>query len=267
MSFVHAQIVIQVSDRKLTYITPTAPGAPEPSDANKSILFNDKAIFGFTGLAKLEGQPTDLWLAGILAGAGDDVIRAMNLVREALTRAYPRRHSHVPHTVMATGFRDDDGSLQPFNVLISNDFDGQRWHNKGTSTEFTGSWQACEPRQIIVGQAPGWISPSRLTRLARIIGRGLDRGLSIQTVVQLLSREIRDVAAGHVEVGADLMVSSLPVPVSVPVAGRTLSVVNDSVSSGMPAFYYLPAVGGPVSFGPTIVMRGAIFSNMEIRQP
>jgi len=63
LSAVIPDFAIQVSDRRITSLL---TGEIMDSMTNKAVVFGNRMVFCYTGLAELEGQPTDRWLADAL---------------------------------------------------------------------------------------------------------------------------------------------------------------------------------------------------------
>jgi len=71
LSCLTERFVLQVSDRRLTNVV---GGRAVPGEFNKAVGFTNKVTFAYTGLAEIDGEDTDEWLANALA-SGDDETR------------------------------------------------------------------------------------------------------------------------------------------------------------------------------------------------
>ena len=248
--------ILQVSDRQLTDIHPvTGVRSPARAPATKSVVFENRALFGYTGLSKLEGKRTDLWIADVIAEVHDgDVMRAIELVRVALDRAFRRFRVSTPihHAVVVSGYRPcANGLLQAFNALIANSPDER---NPGRT--FSVEVYDVPPGRMALTQAPLWLSDDGYTALTRSLGRAGERGSTMSAATDLLVRAIRDVAEKRMEVGADLISVSMPAP-------RDLDLGKVWAGRGRPeadgaTYEYFSSGQDPTHFGPTMVMNGIV---------
>lgn len=252
--------ILQVSDRQLTSIDEvTGVRTSVKAPATKSVVFENRAIFGYTGLSKLEGRRTDLWIADIISEVRDgDIMRAMELVRVSLERAFRpfRVRSPVYHAVLVSGFRPlGDGGLQAFNASIANSPDER---NPGRT--FLGEIYDVPPGQMTLTQRPGWLTENAFTALNRSLGRAGEHGNTMSAGTDLLVRAIRDVAADHMEVGADLISVSMPAPRDAAL-GEVWAGLGRPEGPGVRYEYFSPDQDS-THFGPTMVMNGMIFRDV-----
>jgi len=115
----------QVSDRRLTDLH----GKIFDDQRNKAVIVNGRLVFSYTGLAHIDGQRTDLWLAKAIAEcATSDMSAVANHVRDKATVALSKIHcpsQFKRHAFRGTGwFRlKDEGWLSPGLITIHNSFD------------------------------------------------------------------------------------------------------------------------------------------------
>ena len=113
-----------------------------PAPATKSVVFENMAIFGYTGLSILER----------------DVMHAIELGQVGLERAF--RRSMVPdpvpyQAVLVSGFRiTNEGPFEPFNAKIANSRD-----ERSPTRKFAVEVFDVPPGQMTLTQAPRWIRP------------------------------------------------------------------------------------------------------------
>jgi hypothetical protein len=250
------QRALQVSGRRLTAIHPiTNERSVVPDPATRSVVFENRAIFGYTGLSIVERSRTDVWIAETIAQARDgDVMRAIELVRLGLQRAF--RPFMIPdpvpyQAVLVSGFRIVDGVFRAFNALIANSMN-ERLPRRTFAIEMLDA-----PRgRMALTQAPRWIKPQAFTALNQTLERAAARDEMFAGGADILARSIRDVAARHVEVGADLVVTSIPIPTDSYV--RQASEGRGPIEAGR-TFEYLSPNRGPTRFDPTMVLNGIIY--------
>ena len=249
--------VLLVSDRQLTDIDPvTKEHTPHPNPATKSVMFENRAIFGYTGYSILEGLSADLWIAETISQVHDgNIMRALALICDGLNRSFrPFRPSDdiCYHAVLASGFRPlADGSWQAFNASIANARIGQR-----PSRTFTVEVYDVPPGRMALTQEPILIKDEAFTTLNRDLGRGGERGVTFTGGTEMLVGAIRTVAKKHAEVGVDLIAASIPVPSSVRLGESYIGLGEPDNAGG--SFEYLSPGQVKTHFLPTLVMNGMI---------
>ena len=258
LNWAQADIVLQVSDRQLTLAEAGRPDDYNFPPANKSVLFNSRAILGFTGRSQVEGEPADVWIANRLATVGDDMDAAVRLLREELNRAFRRRdHAGAMFGIAISGFYYDNDALLPFQGIISNRIN-DNWEPP-YSREFTCHISQVPAEYSSLQQAPFWLTVRQIEELHRsCVGRDSNQ---IQ-VASRLAHAIRNV--GHRRVGQDLMLSALPIAAAYNV--DTYSLSDGMPNSGNPTFAYLSRTGESVMYVPTIVMAGQVISDMRLQR-
>src|SRR5262249_8755533 len=114
----------QVSDRRLT--DPDRPGKICEEEADKADLLNGRGIFSYTGLATIEGQRTDEWLAHAIAdGPTEDMASVAQRVSDKATAAFRRLRlpaRYKRHAFRGTGwFRlKNENWLSPGLITVHN---------------------------------------------------------------------------------------------------------------------------------------------------
>jgi hypothetical protein len=119
-------------------------------------------LFGFTGVARIAGEPTGRWIARHIAPVGDDFAAAIRLLEASLNRAF-RKPAQAGRllAVVASGFIYDDDILRPFQAIISNGLDEP--YSDSVAGEFAqSSISTVEPGQVLLWQAPMRIPDSKL---------------------------------------------------------------------------------------------------------
>ena len=250
--------VLQVSDRQLTRIHPiTNARSSVPEPATKTVVFENRAIFGYTGLSVLERKPADLWIADTISVVADgNVMQAIAEVAARLNRAF--RPFRVPdpvpyHAVIASGFRELPGeAFQSFNALIANSPNEQQRPRRTFEVEIFDA----PAGGMAVTQAPVWLPDRELSHLIRSLERAGRGGATFNTATDIFVRTIRDVAREHMEVGADLIAASLPAPANKTLGGAYMGLGRPQSAGG--SFEYLSESGSGFHFAPTLVMNGVI---------
>ncbi|WP_328532968.1 hypothetical protein OG836_22485 [Micromonospora zamorensis] len=259
-------VVVQVSDRRISLLHPNGSTELRDDVTNKAVLYENRATLTFTGLAELEDETTDLWIARRLADTPNlnDGLEKLTNDLTALFRRRPYRgHSH---SIVMTGWkRNGPVEPTPFSGLVSNQFEVGKGWRASPSADFDWFVTMARPELPTLVFAPDLVPKSSARALYRQLLRVKSRGLNIANAVGLIAQEIRSVAGYRPTVGRELMVSILPksaVPLG-PVS--ELSVMSGHVNPDVPTFYSLSASGDQVAYGPTLVMNGMIISGYQAR--
>lgn len=215
LSCITDQFVVQVSDRCLSDLW---TGRPVEQEANKAVFLSNRVVFGFTGLAEIEGKPADIWLRDVLV-PHESVGHGVQLVVDEATRAFASMRS--PRASKRQAFvgvgwaRFDEASdgLLPFGVIISNAFSDRGWLSEAQS-EFVGDVKFLQRGGGCVWTDVGGLPGRRKADLNRMVRRIVDRRLSAAAMADLFIRETRTMADLDRRIGRGLMVSSIPRAVS-----------------------------------------------------
>ena len=118
--------VFQVSDRRLT---DAYGGTVVDDQSNKAVVVDGRIVFGYTGLAIINGQRTDQWLAQVIAdGPTQDMSAVANRIRDKATAAFSRLRCPTilkRHAFRGTGwFRlKNEDEPSPGLITVHNLFD------------------------------------------------------------------------------------------------------------------------------------------------
>lgn len=261
-----SSVVVQVSDRRISLLH--SDGSIELRDdlTNKAVLYENRATLAFTGLAKLENETTDLWIAQRLAST-PNLNDGLEKLTSDLTTLFRRRpYRGQPHSIVITGWKRN-GPDEPtaFSGLVSNQFEiGKGWRHT-PSTEFDWFVQMVQPDLPTLVFAPDLVPRRAAKSLYRKLLRVKSRGLNIANAVGLIADEIRSISEYRPTVGPELMVSVLPRSAVPRGLVAEMSVMSGRITPDMPTFYSLTATGDQVHYGPTIVMNGMIMSGFQAR--
>jgi hypothetical protein len=126
LSFLTDSHVFQISDRLISARHANGRFVPQKDEQNKAVVWQRRAIFSHTGLAKLHGVPVSLWLArALLAANTDSLSAACEAVRVAATDAFwrlPLPAEDKRTSFIVVGFTNPNGAGQwgPIGIEISN---------------------------------------------------------------------------------------------------------------------------------------------------
>jgi len=116
--------IVQVSDMRLT----NAAWKVVDEMTAKTVVYEGRALWAFTGPACMDKQPTAVWLANLLADNGpDEIVEAIRTSADSILRRYPPRAR--PFAVVAAGWEGTSDALWPHYRQIANfDFGtGELW--------------------------------------------------------------------------------------------------------------------------------------------
>jgi hypothetical protein len=211
LSCVTDEFVVQVSDRCLSDLR---TGRPIEQEANKAVFLSNRVVFGFTGLAEIEGKPADIWLRNVLAPY-ESVGHGVQLVVDEATRAFA--DMRVPRASKRQAFvgvgwaRFDEAidRLSPFGVVISNAYSDAGWLSEARP-EFVGDVRFLPSPGGSVWTDLGGLPVRRKADLHRMVRRVVDRRLTAAGIADLFIRETRAMADLDQRIGRGLMISSIP---------------------------------------------------------
>lgn len=271
--------IVQASDRRLIELP---SGRLVQDNRNKAVQLGANMAIGFTGLAEIEGLPTDEWMLEVLGGSLDaegDRFKTLLALRDRATEAFGRIRlpaAYKRHAFQVVGWGQFPGeeAIEPFTYLISN-FAGP------------GCWlEEAKPGFELNRQRPGTSTLALYSagqkmgfdRLARDLVHALERGAGPAAGARLLAEAVRDVAETNPAVGTAVLVSVLPKPnpdrpptmqsrAAIPPLGpqSRSEYFASAVSDSEPSYVYVPADLGspPVAFGPALVSAGMQMKGVE----
>jgi hypothetical protein len=219
LSCLTSEYVVQVSDRRLTFVLPPEKRGQISSDhTNKAINVNGRTIFGFTGLAEIGGQRADQWFADQLARRAQlPFLQAISQTAEELTteiRRIPRQHKALTrHAYVGVGWAtaDNEPGIRAAIIEISNFLSPAGEALSTIEDQFSIHIRVLQPNQsLLVSSAGASVNPSIMSELRSNLIRCLKAGTGPDPIARLLAEAIWKVAHGEPTVGTNLMVSSLP---------------------------------------------------------
>jgi hypothetical protein len=280
LTLVAPRYVVQVSDRLVTLAT---DGAAYDARANKSIVLGLRDALmtvSYSGLAYIEGHPTDEWMASKMTGATisprgftgpgpqrvPDIGRAMYVLSDDLKMLYrtlPERN-RARWYALAAGFQ---GSRRGKRAIA------YEMQNRSPNEPGVFEWWPATPRPTVEGQIYFFQNPNVLTdeefNRVRSRIREIDRD-DFDGAESALVEAVRSVAERSPLVGEDCM-SIVIAPQRNPVRCRYLPARKERASStegvfkaepGAPTHspHGIPLVpeGAPVGYSPLIVARRSV---------
>jgi len=264
----------QVSDRRLT---DPERGTVVDDETNKAVVVNGRVVFSYTGLATIEGQPTDEWLARAIAdGPTEDLAAVARRIADRATEAfrwlnYESRFKR--HAFRGTGwFRlKNEDSYSPGLITVHNAFDHKTgcWLPQPLNEFKVASYFPSKlPGDCLirnVGMTPTAHERSAIVRLVRKCASHpkattlavLD---AIVMAVQWLSKHRR-----YKTIGSSFMAICLPRSCVEKFDGTGgFIMLAGKPEDSAPSFYYVPAEGAaPIFFGPIFVAGQTILTGFQ----
>jgi hypothetical protein len=249
-------LVVQVSDRSLSQ-----KGVPLAETRTKTVVWGP-LMFGMSGLAEIEGERSDMWLAARLSeisvGAPDPLERLTTKATQAFSqvRLDWRRHAFV-----AAGWRRG----RPVLATISNCLDAQGGQLARAERVFTLRTYQLPETAVFETYAIGAAIPENSTTELKRLGRRVAERTNMMrggagAVVRLLVDRVRRIANVEPTVGDSLMVGVYPRGAP-PVTSLSFPPRENEA-----AFFYLPSPGHntPMFYMPALATPGMAVAGGEI---
>lgn len=263
--------VVQVSDRKLTWLTGPEAGKEADDGQNKALVVCNRFTLAYTGLAQIANQKTDEWALEIAASVNPaSAQRISQRIAEEATREFRKlkiKRTARRHAFLISGwarFNRRDAPFSSFVSSISNAVDDNwKWLQEPEDI-FRIRTVPLGSRSFLlaaVGRPLRAVVLNRLIRQSRAYSRR-DRGP--EAYIQLLAKAIRDTAISDRYVGRNLMAVSLPrgaldnepelsIPLTFP------------MPSDKPFALYLPDKAVPIWYAPNYTCGGVSIKEGWVR--
>lgn len=270
--YVSDEFAMLVCDRRFTH----PDGRLGDDDGNKVVIYNRCHCFAYTGLTGINGKPTDIWLADVLATLRIAPLRpAIIKVRTEATEAF--RRMSLPATLKRHAFVGVGWCrLQPMNLkhpvmfLVSNFHGHDGMPLPEAEDEFSGWVNVLPPHRPFrwagIGQPISGELVAAATRLLRWMAQ---RRMSANAVWKVTSSVISQTARHNPAVGHGLL------GVCIPLASLTkpdfrMTAPLDGVARFDPSeVSFLDILARNPKFvlhGPTVVDSGLISHGLKIIQ-
>jgi hypothetical protein len=264
----------QVSDR---WLTDPERGAVVDDQTNKAVVVNGRVVFSYTGLARIEGQRTDEWLARAIAdGPTEDMAAVARRVADKATVAFRRLNCESRfkrHAFRGTGwFRlKNEDWFSPGLITVHNAFDHNtgHWLSQPLNEFKVASYfpsklpGGCFIRNVgVTATAEERSAVMRLVRKCANHPKATKRAVldALVMAVQWLSKH-----RNYKTIGPSLMAICLPRSCVEKLDGTGAFVMfTGKPEDSAPTFLYVPAKGTtPISFGPIFVGGQIILTGFQ----
>jgi hypothetical protein len=262
--------VYQVSDRRLT--RPWNANAIVDDESNKNV-FLGRFSFGYTGLAFLGQERTDLWLARVISeGPVLDMAVVAERIRVKATAAFlPLPRISRRHAFQGVGWLRLKGEqhLSPGLITVHNGIDEQTgsWLREAlpefrTSVQFPSSF----PGGCILNSVGVTPTPQEKDAIVRLVRKCVKHRRSTPAaVVKSLIISVRWLNGRHPRIGNSILALSIPKQ-SVDTWEQTGSSLllaappNDSTAT----FTYASPQGSLRWYGPHVVSEGVVLTDVQV---
>ena len=274
LSCITRDFIVQVSDRRLTWLNGPNSGSVADDERNKAVVVCNRLVFAYSGLAEIGSLRTDDWLLEVIRRAtvkSYNVRAVVSAIATEATDAFRRlvlsRHLKR-HAFVAAGWVKlaREAPLVPVIVSISNAVD-DRWR-----------WQRVASDQFIVLHAllrPSGRAELRCTgqhleelkakRLRRQIDRCIEHNAGPGACVEILAKAIRDAARTRDTIGANLLAVSLPIAATAHEPSLSMPVRSSFASDAVTSVYLAAGDEIGVLYGPHYTCGGFSYSDIELR--
>jgi hypothetical protein len=272
--------IVQVSDRRFTFVNPDGSVQRRDDESNKMVLFCGRIMFGFTGRGDLGMErQTDMWLANrigeIDAAQGEpSQLGLLSGIAKKLTDLFKkRRYRGHRHAFVAAAWarmqpaapsqpaRPDE--MTPYLAYISNfhNANGDELGTVSASFEvFVRPLSNGEP--VAIMGAPAHLSDPELQMLEREFTEASGHG-DREAMIGILGSKIREVAGRDENVGEGLMISIFP---RSSIGNREGLYIAGAMEGDLRSFLYVPPSDDvSVQLGPVFTCGQGIASGFEAR--
>ncbi len=248
--------VVQVSDRRLTQLLADGSTAPYDDETNKATFFCDRAIFGYTGTAFVNGEKADQWLT--IALQPTTTLRAAfdKLASEATSAFQKPAMRGQRLAVGCVGWSDDERlGLVPFYSIVSNFIENGKALPVPADRFSVAGQKLPADRPFMIWSLGQDLDHAVARRLVRDLSKVVKRGLSAAAGLRLLVAAMRVSARTNPTIGRGIMANCLPRSA---VGADEILMLSGGPMDDAATFLYLPPTGGGfVVHGPNTVCGGS----------
>lgn len=248
LSCISRSHVVQLSDRRLVWLTGPNAGKTKTDDSNKALIVCGRIAVAYTGLAEIANQKTDEWLLQVASNVNPYNPQRINeAIANLATEEFRKIKLEKPlkrHAFLVSGwarFNDRNAPLTSFVVAISNALD-QRWHwLKEPKDTFNIQVIRLGKQPFLLAGVGQPVTPLVLHTLQRRVRAYAKRERGPEAYLELLATAIRNIAAKNDYVGSNLMAISLP-RLGLNKGGGFVVPLAPPIPSDAPTAVYLPGV-------------------------
>ena len=275
LSCATSDAVYQVSDRRVTTLSGPNPGAVIDDESNKAVVIDGRVAFSYTGLAEIEGNRTDDWLATRFGHVQTNDLGAVaERIRSSASNAFKRirvaDRRWLRHAFVGVGWarpRDVPGPI-PVLLTISNALDPAGEWESQPRTEFSfvvNRWWETKGG-FSIATAGQTLSAAEKKVMWRHMRRAIKRGQGRRAILHAMILACRWAATRYTGVGPSLMAMCIPKAgaVSIMETGQVMMLLSNDPEGDIPTFYYAPPDSPTTFYGPHFVTGGAVMTNFTV---
>jgi hypothetical protein len=194
LSFAEPRYVVQVVDRR---VTDTGTRQDVEDSRIKMVAFCNQAVFSFTGLAEIEGKPTDKWLQDELTALRTYCpLIAGRQIAERATEVFKRLRGYKRLTFIGVGFAQSTSETpkRPVIVQVSNQHSNEGTLLSAAREEFVFGSVVCEDRKCAHACHGYALERGERVWLNRMVRRMAKRGVGPLPFIRLFTDLIRQVS-------------------------------------------------------------------------
>jgi hypothetical protein len=272
--------ILQVSDRRFTFVNPDGSIHRRDDESNKMVLFCGRIMFGFTGRGDLGMErQTDLWLANrigeVNATLGEpSQVGMLSGIAKKLTDLFKkRRYAGQRHAFVAAAWARmqpappsrpaTPNEMSPYLAYISNfhDADGNELDAVNAAFQVFMRPLAHQEPVAVLG-APAHLSSGEVRALEQDLAAAAAQD-DREALIGILGSKIREVAARDENVGEGLMISVFP---RASIGDRDGFYIAGAPEPNLRSFLYVPPSNDvSVQLGPVVTCGQGIASGFEAR--
>jgi hypothetical protein len=262
---------VQVCDCRVTRL---ADGAVVDDARNKGIMWGGVGAVAYSGLAEIEGQPTDLWAALQLQGDPSNNRAAVERLQAAATRAFGAMPGQQPwkrhaFAVVCWAKTSEETSIVPGQLRISNALDDnaqwlpvptQDFNIRGVRLSTASECCVCPPLGASVPE-------SEMAALRLNVRACVRHGTTARPIIQLLAETAWNVACRDSSVGDRLLAMVVPRPTDPPGPFRFFWPQSAEVTGTPPGPWFCASAGPGQSWesvAPTFVAANMVVRGVAI---
>lgn len=262
--------VVLVADRRVV----THEGKICDDDTNKLVVHEGCHVFAYTGLACLQGERTDRWMARVITESPrNSLLHVLKELRRRATTAFrtiPRRHPLKRHAFAGVGWVKTlpDKCLRPCMFRVSNFHDRFGRYRTVAGDEFVVALTLLGNQGWFAWQSTGQPLPDGFRIwLTRLLRRAGPRRANPDLLWLLCSRIIRGVALSNEAVGRGLLAACIPRLAVPPNQLKIVSPLTRSLRFDRELPSFLELAARPTKcllHGPTVVFGGVIVDALRL---
>lgn len=265
LSLATNEFVIEVADRRLTR------GATVVTDAaTKAVVYCNFMALGYTGLAEICGERTDIWITKQLVEAQMmSPWQVAAKLRAAASVAFSKMDP-FPHAFTAIGWlkEKEEHPFLPFIMRVSNYHDTSGIRCTKPLRLFSAQIAAFSSARTLHFSVTGQdLTRSEKEHFRRSLTRAMRHGVGQTGMVQLLAYQIRQVAARTHAVGKDLSATCVPRGVIRDGYAPPNAIIKGRPSTSHMCFLDLPERSrDAVWYHPHVVAPGVRLTNVRLEK-